>query len=88
MTASLDRHEDFLRQYLAETEKNEGIPPDDADFAVRYEQNLAKTVEGQLAAIAASSKGKALLQRLLGVQAPTPASPAQTPRSGSRSPRA
>lgn len=87
MTASLGRHEDFLRQYLAETERNEGVPPDDADFAVRYEQHLASTVEKQLEAIAASSKGKALLQRLLGVQTPPPASPAQTPGSGTRSPR-
>jgi len=85
MTASLGRHEDFLRQYLAETERNEGVPPDDADFAVRYENNLASTVEKQLEAIAASSKGKALLQRLLGVNTTPPtASPTQPAQNGAR----
>lgn len=77
ITLALGSHEDMLRAFLAETQANDGVPPDDQDFAARYEKRLADTVEKQLTAIAASSKGKALLQRLLGVESATPANPKQ-----------
>jgi hypothetical protein len=87
MTAALGVHESFLRQFLAETQQNEGVPPDDAEFAARFEKQLATTVETQLTAIAASSKGKALLQRLLGVTTPTTANPTQPETAPARTPR-
>jgi hypothetical protein len=87
MTAALGQGEGFLRAFLAETEQAGGVPPDDADFAARYEKRLADVVEKQLTAIATSTQGKALLQRLLGAPAPT-ANPKQPePTAAARSPR-
>lgn len=91
MTAALGQGESFLRAFLAETEASGGVPPDDTEFASRYEKQLADTVEKQLTAIAASSSGKALLQRLLGAPAaPTTANPkpSEPTAGGARSPRA
>lgn len=93
MTHALDGAEAFLREFLAETQANEGIPPDDDEFAARYEKRLADNVEKQLAAIAATSKGKELMQRLLGVTTtpepePTTASPKQAGSPPRTNPRA
>lgn len=88
MISALGAHEAFLQAFLAETQANEGIPPDDEDFAARYEKQLADTVEKQLAAIAATSKGKALIQRLLAPPAEAAPEPTASPKQdGSPAPR-
>jgi hypothetical protein len=74
LIAALGHHDSVMRAFLAKARENEGVPPDDHEFAAEQEAHIERTALAQLTKLAGTSKGKAMLASLLTTQA-SPASP-------------
>ena len=64
LAASLGAEGDVVAEYLARA-KRDGVDPDEHEIAAHVEQQLEQNIPTQLAAIAKTAKGKAMLQKAL-----------------------
>ena len=88
-TKAFNAGEALLDAFTRESQKR-GEEPDQTEFGDTHEADLEKAIERNLTAVIATSKGKALVQRLLGIEPPasTTASPKQTGLGTGTKPRA